>query len=303
MSILTAIGNTPLIEISSLNPKKPSVKIFGKLEGANPGGSVKDRPAFSMIQTAVRNGQLKKDQTIIEATSGNMGIALVTISAAMGYSVTLCMPECVSIERVKILEALGGRVILTPARLGTDGAIAKAEEIAITDKEKYFHPNQFDNQWNWKAHYCTTGPEILKQTDGCITHFVAGMGTTGTLMGVSKFIKEIRPDVRICGVEPVVGHKIQGLKNMTESKKPGIYDPNLLDLVISVNDDEAFEATRQLALREGLFVGMSSGAAMVGALKIANSIESGCVVAIFPDRGDRYLSTNLFKSFCSKCPP
>jgi cysteine synthase B len=303
MSILTAIGNTPLIEITGLNHRKPDVKIFGKLEGANPGGSVKDRPALSMIQTAVRSDLLKRGQTIIEATSGNMGIALVTIGAAMGYDVTLCMPECVSVERKKILEALGGHVILTPASQGTDGAIARAEEIALGDKEKYYHPNQFDNVWNWKAHYCTTGPEILKQTDGCITHFVAGMGTTGTLMGVSKFIKEIRPDVKICGVEPLIGHKIQGLKNMTESIKPGIYDPGLLDEVIPVSDDEAFEATRQLALKEGLFVGMSSGAAIVGALKIAKSIESGCVVAVFPDRGDRYLSTNLFKSICSKCPP
>ena len=303
MSILSAIGNTPLVELTNLNKKKAKVRIFGKLEGTNPGGSVKDRPAYCMIKKAEESGQLTKGKIILEPTSGNTGIALAMIGAAKGYPVKLCMPECVSTERQHILEALAAEVVLTPAREGTDGAIRKAHQLLDAEPEKYYMPNQFTNESNVLAHYKTTGPEIFSQTDGEIDVFVAGMGTTGTLMGVNRFLKERKPDVRIVGVEPPEGHAIQGLKNMKESIVPKIYNPQMLDEKITVEDGEAFETTRALAAREGIFVGMSSGAAVAGALHIAEQMTSGTIVVILPDRGDRYLSTTLFRSICAKCPP
>lgn len=303
MSVLSAIGNTPLVELNALNRQKAKVKIFGKLEGTNPGGSVKDRPALYMITQAEKSGQLTKGKTILEATSGNTGIALAMIGAAKGYRVRLCMPECVSTERQHILEALGAEVVLTPAREGTDGAIRKAHELLGSESEKYYMPNQFENQSNVLAHYETTGPEIFSQTQGQIDVFVAGMGTTGTLMGVYKYFKEKKPQVKIVGVEPTEGHAIQGLKNMKESIVPKIYNPRMLDEKITVGDGEAFETTRLLAAKEGIFVGMSSGAAVTGALRIAQQMNSGTIVVVLPDRGDRYLSTTLFRSICAKCPP
>jgi cysteine synthase B len=303
MSILSAIGNTPLIELNSLNSEKPKVRIFGKFEGANPGGSVKDRPAYWMIKKAEETGELSKGKIILEPTSGNTGIALAMIGAAKGYIVKLCMPECVSIERQHILQALAAEVVLTPAKEGTDGAIRKAHELLEAEPDKYFMPNQFENEANVLAHYETTGPEVLAQTNGEIDMFVAGMGTTGTLMGVSKFFKEKKPDVKIVGIEPTEGHTIQGLKNMKESINPKIYNPDVLDEKITVEDDEAFETTRLLAAKEGLFVGMSSGAAVAGAFHVAKRMTSGTIVVILPDRGDRYLSTTLFRSICAKCPP
>lgn len=303
MSILSAIGNTPLIELNNLNNKKPKVRILGKFEGANPGGSVKDRPAYWMIKKAEQSGQLKKGKIILEPTSGNTGIALAMIGAAKGYPVKLCMPECVSAERQRTLQALGAEVVLTPAKQGTDGAIRKAHQLLEAEPDKYFMPNQFENQANVLSHYETTGPEILAQTKGQIDVFVAGMGTTGTLMGVKRFFSEKKPDVKIVGVEPTEGHTIQGLKNMTESIIPKIYNPKMLDEKITIEDDEAFEITRLLAAKEGVFVGMSSGAAVAGALCIANDMSSGTIVVILPDRGDRYLSTTLFRSICAKCPP
>ncbi len=303
MGILSAIGNTPLIELTKLNSKKPKVKIFGKLEGVNPGGSVKDRPAYWMIKKAEQAGQLTKGKIILEPTSGNTGIALAMIGAAKGYRVKLYMPECVSTERQHILQALAAEVILTPAKEGTDGAIRKAHQLLEEEPDKYFMPNQFENENNVLAHYETTGPEIFSQTKGEIDVFVAGMGTTGTLMGVKRFFKEKKPDVKVVGVEPTVGHTIQGLKNMTEAIVPKIYNPNMLDEKITVGDGEAFETTRALAAKEGIFVGMSSGAAVAGALRIAKDMSSGTIVVILPDRGDRYLSTTLFRSICAKCPP
>jgi cysteine synthase B len=303
MSILSAIGNTPLIELTNLNSKKPGVKIFGKLEGSNPGGSVKDRAAYWMIKKAEESGELTKGKIILEPTSGNTGIALAMIGAAKGYPVKLCMPQCVSIERQQILKALSAEVVLTPAKEGTDGAIRKAHELLEAEPDKYYMPNQFENENNYLAHYETTGPELLAQTDGQIDVFVAGMGTTGTLMGVCKFFKEKKPQVRIVGVEPPVGHTIQGLKNMTESIVPKIYNPNMLDEKLTVEDGEAFETTRLLAAEEGVFVGMSSGAAVAGALRVARKMSSGTIVVLLPDRGDRYLSTMLFMSVCAKCPP
>jgi cysteine synthase B len=302
VSILSAVGNTPLVEFTNLNCDS-KVRIFGKLEGANPGGSVKDRPAYYMIQKAEESGELVHDKIILEATSGNTGIALAMIGVAKGYKVKLIMPECVSIERRRILEAFGTEVILTPGCDGTDGAIRRAHELLRDEPKKYFMPNQFENEHNVLAHYETTGPEIFTQTKGEVDIFVAGMGTTGTLMGVGKYLKEQKPGIKIVGIEPTKGHAIQGLKNMSEAIVPKIYHPELLDEKITVKDEEAFETTRLLATKEGIFVGMSSGAAVVGALQIAKKITHGTIVVILPDRGDRYLSTTLFRSICAKCPP
>ncbi len=303
MSVLDAIGNTPLVELTCLNGKRPNVRIFGKLEGNNPGGSIKDRPAYYMIQAAEQSGELTHEKTILEPTSGNTGIALAMIGAAKGYRVKLCMPACVSAERRAVLEALGAEVELTSPNERTDGAIRKAHQMLDEEPDKYFMPNQFVNEANILAHYETTGPEILAQTDGRVDVFVAGMGTTGTLMGVSRFLKEKKPEAKVVGIEPPLGHTIQGLKNMDESIRPEIYQREMLDEKLCVTDDEAFQATRRLATREGIFVGMSSGAAVAGALKMAEKMTSGIIVAILPDRGDRYLSTNLFRPFCAKCPP
>jgi len=303
MSILSAIGNTPLVELTGLNCKRPRVRVFGKLEGANPGGSVKDRPAYFMIKKAEESGELTRGKIILEPTSGNTGIALAMIGAAKGYPVKLCMPECVSTERQQILRALGAEVVLTPAKEGTDGAIREAHRLFDAEPEKYYMPNQFENENNVRAHYETTGPEVFQQTNGEIDVFVAGMGTTGTLMGVYKYLKEKKPQAKVVGVEPPQGHTIQGLKNMTESIVPRIYDRQMLDEKITVEDGEAFEMTRLLAAREGIFVGMSSGAAVAGALRVAETMTVGTIVAILPDRGDRYLSTTLFRSICAKCPP
>jgi cysteine synthase B len=302
MDLLSSIGNTPLIEIYNLNNNQ-DVKIYGKYEGANPGGSVKDRPAYFMIKNAEESGALTKNKVIIEPTSGNTGIAIAMIGAAKGYKVTLCMPKCVSIERRKILEAYGADMILTPPDKGTDGAIYKAHEIVNENPDKYYMPNQFENENNILAHYKTTGPEIFSQTDGDIDYFIAGMGTTGTLMGVGRYLKEKNSSIKVIGIEPVKGHSIQGLKNMKEAIVPKIYNPEKLDDKITINDDEAFHIARELALKDGIFVGMSSGAAVAGALKIAKKIKKGNIVVILPDRGDRYLSTMLFRSACGKCPP
>lgn len=304
MSVIDAIGNTPLVEIVKLNPTPGKIQILAKLEGANPCGSVKDRIAVKMIRMGQEAGWLSQDKEVIEATSGNTGIGLAMVCSALGYRLSLCMPECVSQERRNTLAALGASLILTPAAEGTDGAIKKAREIMDAEPERYFMPNQFENPYNFLAHYETTGPEIWEQTDGEISVFTAGMGTTGTLMGVGRYLKEQNPEVKVIGVEPVEGHHIQGLKNMAESISPGIYEPTRLDGRLYVNDEDAFNTTRDLALQEGLFVGMSSGAAMWGALTIARDLPAGStVVTLLPDRGDRYLSTSLFASICAKCPP
>jgi cysteine synthase B len=302
MNLLQAIGNTPLVELANLNPN-PQVRILCKLEGCNPGGSVKDRPALYMITKAEESGELTKDKVILEPTSGNTGIAIAVIGAAKGYEVQLCMPECVSAERRLILEGLGSHVIQTPAKDNIDGAIRQAHALMQQFPGKYYMPNQYENEANVLSHFETTGPEVYRQTGGEVDYFVAGMGTTGTLMGVSKYLKSVRPAAKIVGVEPVMGHTIQGLKNMTESMVPGIYQPDRIDLKEMVEDGEAFETTRLLATREGLFVGTSAGAAAAVALRLAKMIDRGTVVVLFPDRGDRYLSTMQFRSVCAKCPP
>lgn len=302
MNLLQAIGNTPLVELANLNPN-PDARILCKLEGCNPGGSVKDRPALYMIAKAEESGDLTKDKVILEPTSGNTGIALAMIGAAKGYKVELCMPECVSTERRLILEGLGSHVVLTPAKDNIDGAIRQAHALMEASPGKYYLPNQYGNEANVLAHFETTGPEIYRQTDGQVDYFVAGMGTSGTLMGVGKYLKSVKPSVKIVGVEPAIGHTIQGLKNMTESMVPGIYRPEQLDHKEIVEDGEAFETTRLLATKEGLFVGTSAGAAVAVALRLAKKAGHGTIVVILPDRGDRYLSTMQFRSVCAKCPP
>ena len=300
--VLAAIGNTPLVKLLNLNGN-PGVNIFVKLEGSNPGGSVKDRPAYYMIKKAEESGQLTPDKTIIEPTSGNMGIAIAMIGAAMGHKVKLFMPECVSVERQLVLQAFGAEAVLTPAKEAVDGAIRRTHQALESEPDRYYMPNQFDNPNNVLAHYETTGPEIYDQTEGKVDVFVAGMGTTGTLNGVSSYLKEKNKNIRIIGVEPTLGHTIQGLKNMEESIVPGIYNEKAFDEKVTVEDGDAFETARLLAVHEGLFTGMSSGAAVAGALKVAKKMKKGNIVVILPDRGDRYLSTTLFRSICAKCPP
>ena len=302
MSILSVIGNTPLTELVGLNGN-PKVKILGKLEGNNPGGSVKDRPAYYMIKKAEESGELTKDKIILEPTSGNTGIALAMIGAAKGYRVKLVMPGCASIERQHILKAFGAEVVLSPAKEATDGAIRMAHKLLQESPDMYYMPNQFENENNILSHYETTGPEIFTQTNGEIDVFVAGLGTTGTIIGTGRYLKKKKPSIKIVAVEPTVGHTIQGLKNMNEAIVPTIYHPEELDEKIVIEDEEAFEVARKLSTSEGLFVGMSSGAAVAGALRVAKDMDSGTIVVIIPDRGDRYLSTTLFLPICGKCPP
>ncbi len=301
-NLTSAIGNTPLVELKHVNPNS-AVRLFAKLEGNNPGGSVKDRTAWWMIRHAEADGRLTPDKVILEPTSGNTGIAIAMIGAARGYRVKLVMPECVSMERRAVLEAYGAELVLSPAREATDGAIRLAHRILAESPEQYFMPNQYENQANPQVHYETTGPEIFRQTGGAIDLFVAGMGTSGTLMGVGRYLREHKSTVRIIGVEPRPGHKVQGLKNMEEAIVPGIYKEQELDAKIIIQDEDAFDMARLLAAREGIFAGMSSGAAVAGACQIAKTLERGVIVVLLPDRGDRYLSTTLFRSVCAKCRP
>ncbi len=292
-SIIDSIGNTPLIEIQKMNPVK-GVKILAKLEYMNPGGSVKDRAALFMITAAEKSGELTPDKTVIEATSGNTGIGLAMICAVKGYKIALTMAENASEERKSILRARGAQIILTPRHLGSDGAIEEAYRLARENPDKYFLTDQYNNDANWQAHYDTTGPEIIEQTKGTISSLVATVGTSGTLMGLSRCLKAYHQDIRIVCAEPYLGHKIQGLKNMKESYTPEIMDKTLLDEKINIDDETAFEMARRLSREEGLFVGMSSGAAMAAAIEEARKIKTGVVVVIFPDSGERYLSTSLF---------
>jgi cysteinyl-tRNA synthetase len=295
-SILDLIGGTPLVSITRLTPRN-HIEILAKLESFNPGGSIKDRPALYMIEDAEQTGALTRDKIILEATSGNTGIGLALVAAVKGYRLLLTMSESVSEERIKILRAMGAEIEFTPARLSTDGAIEHAYKLIREEPEKYWLVDQFNNDANWMAHYKNTAQEIWEQTNAELDIIVATIGTTGTVMGLSRRFKELKPEVQIVGVEPYLGHKIQGLKNMKESYRPGIFEKHRLDRTIHIDDEEAFETTRILARKEGLFVGMSSGAAMAAALKIANETEKNTntrIVVIMPDGGERYLSTPLF---------
>jgi cysteinyl-tRNA synthetase len=292
-NILSAIGETPLVKINRLF-KSEKVVLYGKIESSNPGGSIKERVALSMIEAGERCGELTKDKIVLEATSGNTGIGLAMVCAAKGYRCVLVMPESASIERRKIMQAYGAEILLTPANRATDGAIEKSYVMAREFPNRYFLTDQYNNEANWRAHYDHTAPEIWRQTDGKLTHIVATLGTSGTVMGLSAWFHKYQPHVKIIAVEPHLNHKIQGLKNMKESYKPGIFDKSVPDEIVLVEDEDAFHLARQLASQEGLLVGMSSGGAMSAAIDYAKKLEEAMVVAILPDGGERYLSTPLF---------
>ncbi|AFV01688.1 MULTISPECIES: PLP-dependent cysteine synthase family protein [unclassified Dehalobacter] len=292
-NILETIGHTPLVRINRLNPK-PHVALYAKLEGFNPTGSIKDRIALKMIEQAEACGSLVPGKTIIEPTSGNTGIGLAMIGAVKGYKVEIVMSEAVSVERRKMIEAFGARTILTDPSEGTDGAIRKAHELCRMYPEKYFMPNQFSNEYNKLAHYYTTAHEIWEETHGKVTHYVSALGTSGTLMGVGMGLKDKNPAVQIIEAHPEKGHYIQGLKNMEEAIVPEIYDPSKIDRTVMIESEAAFAMARAIVLQEGIFVGMSSGAAMIAALECIKDIEEGLIVVLFADRGEKYLSTNLF---------
>ncbi len=293
-SILDKIGNTPLVALERVN-NNPRVQVFVKLEGCNPGGSVKDRTAKSLIMEAVKSGEFTPDKTVIEPTSGNTGIGMAMICAIKGYKLLLVMSESVSLERRKILAAYGAKFILTPGDEGTDGAIEVAYNMVNEAPENYYLPDQYNNPANPLVHYNTTGKEIWEQTQGKVTHFVSTIGTCGTIVGVSRRLKEYNPDIKIIAGEPVIGHKIQGLKSLKEAYVPGIWNKGAVDEKQIIEDKDAFETARRLAKEEGILCGMSSGGAVWLALKKAREIESGLIVAILPDGGERYLSTPLFK--------
>jgi len=291
-SILDQIGNTPLVEAKHIISKK-DVKLFLKLEGKNPGGSVKDRPAYNMINEALKRGDIKKGDTLVEATSGNTGIALAFISQLLGLKMILIMPENSTIERVKTMRAYGAEVILTNSENGIEDSRDLAFELR--DTKGYTLLNQFENDDNWKAHYKTTGPEIWRDTNGEITHFVSAMGTTGTITGVSTYLKEINKNISIIGAQPKDGSKIPGIRKWSPDYVPKFFDRSKLDEVIEVSEDEARSMSRRLAKEEGVFAGMSSGGAVFSALKVAEKIDKGVIVSVICDIGDRYLSSNLFE--------
>lgn len=295
-NILEAIGMTPMVKINRLSPN-PSVNIYAKVEGANPSGSIKDRIAVKMIEEAERDGRLRPGQTIIEATSGNTGIGLAVVGVVKGYPVEIVMSEAVSVERRKIIRAYGGKVTLTPAADGTDGAIRLARKLVAENPGKYFMPDQFSNAANYLAHYENTALEIWQQTGGRIDYLVCALGTSGTLMGLSKFLKTMKPSIRVVCAHPTKGHYIQGLKNMEEAIVPGIYDPSAIDIQELVESEEAIGMAREIIAKEGIFAGMSSGAAMLAAVRTAERIPSGDIVVLLPDRTEKYLSTTMFDPF------
>lgn len=292
MTIEQLVGNTPLVKINTLNPNN-SVTIYGKLEGQNPGGSVKDRPALNMIKSALERKEIAVGDKLIEATSGNTGIALAMIAQALGVHMTLIMPDGATPERIKTMRAYGAEVILTPAEKTIEYSRQLADEMA--ENGDFHILNQFANPDNYKMHYKTTGPEIWKDTEQKITHFVSAMGTTGTIMGVSSYLKEQNPDIQIVGTQPTDGSRIPGIRRWSPEFLPKIYEPERVDRIIDVSADEAKVMTRRLAKEEGILAGMSSGGAMTAALKLASEIKEGVIVSIICDRGDRYLSSDLFE--------
>jgi cysteine synthase B len=292
-SIIDFVGNTPLVEAQHIF-KKEGVTLLLKLEGNNPGGSVKDRAAYNMISQALKRNNIKKGDTLVEATSGNTGIALALMAKVLGVNMVLVLPENSTIERIKTMRAYGAEVILTPAALGIEGSRDYALDLKY--KKGYFRLNQFDNTDNSKAHYKTTGPEIWRDTDGEVTHFIAAMGTTGTIMGVSDFLKQQNKNIKIIGAQPKDGAKIPGIRKWPQEYLPAIYNATKVDQVIEVSEEEAKAMSQRLASEEGIFAGMSSGGSVLAAIKVAEKLEKGVVVAIVCDRGDRYLSSTLFES-------
>jgi cysteine synthase B len=291
--LLKLVGNTPLVEAQHVNPNK-NVRLFFKLEGQNPGGSVKDRAALNMIQSAVERGEISSSTKIIEATSGNTGIALAMIAGLFGLNIELVMPENATKERVQTMRAYGAKVTLTPADIGIEGARDYA--LKKVSEEGFYIFNQFENDDNWKAHFNTTGPEILRDTEGEITHFVSAMGTTGTIMGTGKYLKSQNQDIQIVGVQPTDGSSIPGIRKWPTEYLPKIFDPNFVDRTLEVSTAQAIQMARKLAEKEGIFAGMSSGGAAHAAIELAKELDSGTIVSIVCDRGDRYLSSDLFEN-------
>ena len=294
-SVLDMIGRTPLLHLERLGVVA-GVEIYAKAEFQNPGGSVKDRAAAAIIRDAERAGRLRPGTVILDATSGNTGIAYAMIAAARGYRLKLCVPENVTPERLRILRAYGAELVLTSAMEGSDGAIREARRLHEADPDAYFYADQYNNDANWRAHYDTTGPEILEQTGGRITHFVAGLGTSGTFMGIGRRLRRHRPDIRLISVQPDSPlHGMEGLKYMETAIKPGIYDPSFADEDVRVTTERAYALTRRLAAEEGLLVGVSSGAALAAALDLSGRIREGTIVTIFPDSGTRYLTERFWE--------
>ena len=287
-----AVGNTPLLPLRRLAADlPPAVQVFAKAEWFNPGGSVKDRPALNILRAALAEGAFTGGKRLLDSTSGNMGISYATFGAALGVPVTLALPAKASPERIAILRTLGAELILTDPLEGSDGALQVARQLAQEQPERYFYANQYDNPANWQAHYQTTGPEIVQQTGGCVTHFIAGLGTTGTLTGAGRYLHEYDPAIQLIAVQPDSPfHGLEGLKHLPSAIQPGIYDPALPDRTVTVQTEEAYAMVRRLARQEGLFVGVSSGAAAAAAMKIAAEVEAGVIVALFPDAGYKYLS-------------
>ena len=293
-SLLDLIGNTPLIKLANM-VENPRVEIYGKAEWANPGGSVKDRPALNMILEGERTGALTRDKTIIDATSGNTGIAYAMVAAARGYRVKLCLPKNASEERKRILEAYGAELVLTDPLAGSDGAILAVREIVAADPDKYFYPDQYNNPANWRAHYETTGVEIFEQTAGRVTHFVAGLGTSGTFIGTGRRLRELKPGVKLISMQPDSPfHGLEGMKHMETAIVPGIYDPTIADEQLEVSTEDAHDMVKRLARREGWFVGISSGANVVAAMTVAERIDEGVIVTILCDDASKYLSEKFW---------
>ena len=296
-SVLDLIGRTPLLRLRAFAADTPGIELYAKAEFQNPGGSVKDRAAAAILREAKRSGRLRPGVTILDATSGNTGIAYAMISAAHGYRLKLCMPANVTPERTRTLRAYGAELVLTDPMEGTDGAIREARRLHAAEPDRYFYADQYNNDANWRAHYDTTAPEILEQTDGRVTHFVAGLGTSGTFMGVGRRLREFRRDVRLISVQPDSPlHGVEGLKHMETAIRPGIYDPSMADEDVRVATERAYAYTRRLASEEGLLVGVSSGAALAASLDLAARIREGVIVTIFPDSGTRYLTERFWEA-------
>ena len=295
-SLLECVGNTPLLKLGRIARPYAPIEVYAKAEWFNPGGSVKDRPALNMVLEGERTGALRPGKVILDATSGNTGIAYAMIGAQRGYPVALCLPDNASRERKQILQAYGAKLILTDPQLSTDGAIQMAREMYQSDPERYFYPDQYNNDANWKAHYETTGPEIIRQTGGQLTHFVAGLGTTGTFVGTGRRLREFNPAIRLISFQPDSGfHGLEGLKHLATAMVPGIYDSKLADEDLAVSTEEAYRMVKALAREEGLLVGISGGAALVACFQVAARLSEGKIVTIFPDSGDKYLSERFWE--------
>jgi cysteine synthase B len=293
--MIDLIGGTPLVRLRTFGVDTPGVELYAKAEFQNPGGSVKDRAAASILREAQRTGRLRDGVTILDATSGNTGIAYAMISAAYGYRLKLCMPANVTPERTRMLKAYGAEIVLTDPMEGTDGAIREARRLFAADPQRYFYADQYNNDANWRAHYETTGPEIIEQTGGRITHFVAGLGTSGTFMGVGRRLREFNPDIQLISVQPDSPmHGVEGLKHMATAIRPGIYDDTLADEDVRVTTERAYAFTRRLASEEGMLVGVSSGAALAAALDLSERVRKGLIVVVFPDSGTRYLTERFW---------